>query len=60
MWIITKFSGVINTKTVTRFIENSFGTHAQIGTASYLISEKQVLTTIIDALKNGEHFLEVE
>lgn len=60
MWIITRLSGVISADAVTRFTENSFGTHAHIGTASYMISESKILTTIIDALKNNQDFLEVE
>lgn len=61
MWIISKFTGVINTQHITRFYENSFGTHAYCyGGASYLISDKPVLATIIEALKNNHDFLEVE
>lgn len=60
MWIITKLSGVISADAVTRFTENSFGTHAYVGSASFLVSEKPVLATIIHALKSGCDFLEVE
>lgn len=60
MWIITKLSGVISADAVTRFTENSFGTHAHIGTASYIVSESKILTTIVEALKSGCDFLEVE
>lgn len=60
MWIITKLSGVISADAVTRFTENSFGTHAHTNTGSYMISERHVLTQIIDALKSGCDFLEVE
>lgn len=60
MWIITKTAGVISADAVTRFTENHFGTHAHVGAASYLVSEEPVLTTIIEALKSGDDFLEVE
>lgn len=60
MWIITKLSGVISADAVTRFTENSYGTHAYCQGASYLISEKHILGTIIEALKSGCDFLEVE
>lgn len=60
MWIITKLSGVISADAVSRFTENSFGTYAHIGAASYMVSEKPMLTTIIAALKSGCDFLEVE
>jgi hypothetical protein len=60
MWIITRLSGVISADAVTRFTENSFGTHAHIGSASYMVSEKPVLATIIEALRNNQDFLEVE
>ena len=60
MWIITRLSGVISADAVTRFTENSFGTYAHCGTAALLISEKPVLTTIVEALKSGCDFLEVE
>lgn len=60
MWIITKRSGVINSNLVARFTENHFGTHAHCGAATYQISDHHVLTTIVDALKNNQNFLEVE
>lgn len=60
MWIISKFSGVLNTQHVFRFYENSYGTHAYCNGASYLISDKPVLATIIEALKNNYDFLEVD
>ena len=60
MWIITQHSGVINTNAVTRFIEHTYGTFAQCGNASYNISEDRILTTIVEALKSGQDFLEVE
>ena len=60
MWIITKHSGVISADAVTRFTENSFGTHAHTNTGSYMISETKILATIIEALKSGCDFLEVE
>ena len=60
MWIITKLSGVISSEAVTRFTENHYGTHAYFGSASYIISDKPVLKTIISALKSGCDFLEVE
>ena len=60
MWIITKHSGAINTNTVIRFTENHFGTHAHCGTTTFLVSDRCVLATIIDALKNNQEFLEVE
>ena len=60
MWIISKFSGVISADAVTRFTENSFGTHAHCGAATLMISDKPVLATIIEALKSGQDFLEVE
>jgi hypothetical protein len=60
MWIITRLSGVISADAVTRFTENSFGTYAHVGATSYPVSENHVLTTIIEALKNNQDFLEVE
>lgn len=60
MWIITKLSGVISADAVTRFTENSFGTHAHCGATTIWISDKPVLTTIVEALKSGYDFLEVE
>lgn len=60
MWIISKFSGIINTRHITRFYENSYGTHAYCNGASYLISDKPVLAIVIEALKTGATFVEVE
>jgi hypothetical protein len=60
MWIITKLSGVISSDAVTRFTENTYGTHAHVGPAAYLISDKPVLKTIVEALKNNDDFVEVE
>lgn len=60
MWIITKLSGVISADAVTRFTENSFGTYAHCHGGSYLLSDSKVLTTIVEALKSGCDFLEVE
>lgn len=60
MWIVTKFSGVLNAKHITRFYENSYGTHAYCYGASYLISDKPVLAIVIEALKTGATFVEVE
>jgi hypothetical protein len=60
MWIITQLSGVISADAVTRFTENNFGTYAHVGPASYLVSDKHVLATIVEALKNNQDFLEVE
>jgi hypothetical protein len=60
MWIVTKLSGMINTEHVTRFTQNSFGTYAHCGAASHLLSDRQILTTIILALKNNQDFLEVK
>lgn len=60
MWIITKHSGLINTQHVLRFYENSYGTHAYCGGASYLISQEPVMAIIIEALRTGAKFMEVE
>lgn len=60
MWIITKHAGLINTQHVLRFYENSYGTHAYCGGASYLVSQDHVMATIIEALGNGVKYLEVE
>lgn len=60
MWIISKNAGVINTAAVSRFVENHFGTHAHCDSVIYTISDRRILTTIIDALKNNQDFLEVE
>jgi hypothetical protein len=60
MWIITKLSGVISADAVTRFTENSFGTYAHCGATSHLLSDQKILTTIVEALKSGCDFLEVE
>ena len=60
MWIVTKFSGVLNGKHITRFYENSYGTHAYCYGASYLISDKPVLAIITEAMKTGATIVEVE
>jgi hypothetical protein len=60
MWIITKLSGVISADAVTRFTENSFGTHAHCGATTIMLSDQLILSQIIDALKSGQDFLEVE
>jgi hypothetical protein len=60
MWIITRLSGVISADAVTRFTENPGGTYAYQGNLCYQISDKPVLTTIVQALKNNQDFLEVE
>lgn len=60
MWIITKQAGAINADTATRITENHFGTHIQCGTAMYTISERKILSIIVEALKNDQNFLEVE
>jgi hypothetical protein len=58
--VITKLSGVINVDAVTRFTESSFGTRAHCGTATFILSEKPILTTIVEAIRNKQDFLEVE
>lgn len=60
MWIYSKLSGVINTEQVSRFTETQFGTNAHFKNYVFLISDKHVLATIVDALKSGCDFLEVE
>ena len=60
MWIISKLSGVINADQVSRFTESPSGTNAHFKNFVFTISDKPVLATIIDALKNGDNFLEVE
>ena len=60
MWIISKFSGMLNTRHLARCYENHSGTYAWFpGGAAYLISDKPVTTTIIEALRNNQDFLEV-
>lgn len=60
MWIISKLSGAINANQVTRFTETPAGTHAHFRSYAFLITEKHILSTIVETLKNGENFLEVE
>ena len=60
MWIISKQSGVINADQVSRFTETPCGTHAHFKNFVFTISDNHVLTTIVDALKNNQDFLEVE
>lgn len=60
MWIITKYSGVINSDRVIRFAEGSNGTYAYYQGAAYLLSTKPVVATILEALRNHAEFLEVE
>ena len=60
MWIITKLSGVISADAATRFTENSFGTYAHYGSCTYMVSEQPVLTQIVEGIKSGCDFLEVE
>lgn len=60
MWIITRLSGVISADAVTRFTENSYGTYAHCGATNYHLSDQKILTTIVEALKSGQDFLEVE
>ena len=60
MWIISKLSGVINADQVSRFTESPLGTYAHFKNYVFAISDKPVLATIVDAMKNNQDFLEVE
>ena len=60
MWIITKYSGVINSNRVIRFAEGNNGTYAYFQGAAHLISTEPVVANIIEALKNHADFLEVD
>lgn len=60
MWIITKYSGAINTEFVTRIKEDDHGTIVYYGNLAYLVSEKHIMDDLITALRQGRLFLEVE
>lgn len=60
VWIITKKT-LINSQHCALFYENDAGeTYAVCNTEDCIVSRKNVLHSILDALKNGENFLEVE
>lgn len=60
MWIITNYSGVVNSDHVIRFSESNNGTYAYCKGAAYMLSAEPVVATIIEALKNHADFLEVD
>lgn len=60
MWIISKYSGLVNADRVIRFSENHNGTYAYCQGAAYLLTDKPAMATIIEALKKHSDFLEVE
>lgn len=59
MWIVTKKT-MINTQLCSMFYEDQGGTSAVCNTEDVQISKNQILSEILDALKNGTQFLEVE
>lgn len=60
MWIITKYSGIINSNRVIRFAESSNGTYAYCQGAAYMLSAKPILDTILVALRGHAEILEVD
>lgn len=60
MWIINARGNLFNTDCIGS-IDYSFGaTYATIGDRRELISTAQVVDKILEALKNGDNFVEVQ